>query len=62
MNIRKIFILFALIYFPGVILPQVNADELYQTIQYLASKDLAGRMAGSEGYPPVMINISRNLK
>ena len=50
MNYRKIFILLALISFPGVIVSQINKDELYKTIQFLASKDLAGRMAGSEGY------------
>jgi aminopeptidase YwaD len=50
LNIRKIFILLALIYFPGVIVPQINKNELYKTIQYLASKELAGRMAGSKGY------------
>ena len=50
MNFRKIFILLAFICLPGVIVPQINKDELYKTIQYLASKDLAGRMAGSKGY------------
>ena len=52
MNFRKIFILLSLIYFsfPAVIVSQINKDELYQTIQFLALKELAGRMAGSEGY------------
>ena len=50
MNFRKIFILLAIICLPGIIVPQVNKDELYQTIQFLASRDLGGRLAGSDGY------------
>ena len=42
MNFRNIFVLLALICLPGVIVPQINKDELYKTIQFLASKELAG--------------------
>ena len=50
MKFRIIFILLAFICIPGVALPQINKDELYKTVQFLASKELAGRMAGSEGF------------
>jgi hypothetical protein len=50
MKLKKLFLLLAFICIPGVILPQINKDALYKTIQFLASKDLAGRLAGSEGY------------
>ena len=39
MNFRKLFILVALICLQGVITPQINKDELYKTIQFLASKE-----------------------
>jgi hypothetical protein len=61
MNTRKIFILLALIYFPGVIVPQVNKDELYNTVQFLASKELAGRMSGSDGYTKAANYIANKL-
>jgi hypothetical protein len=62
MKFRKTLILFALISFHGVILPQINKDELYKTIQFLASKDLAGRLAGSEGYSYAATYILVQLK
>jgi hypothetical protein len=50
MKFRKLFILLTFISITGVITPQINKDELFKTVQFLASKDLAGRMAGSQGY------------
>ena len=50
MNFRKKYILLCLLCLPGVIFSQINKDELYRTIQFLASKEIAGRVAGSEGY------------
>jgi aminopeptidase YwaD len=50
MKLRKLFLLLAFICLPGVIQPQINKDELYKTVQFLASRELAGRVAGSEGY------------
>jgi hypothetical protein len=61
MNFRKIFILLPLICLPGIIVPQINKDELYKTIQFLASKDLAGRLARSEGYTIAADFISGEL-
>src|ERR1035437_4970067 len=61
MNFRKIFILLPLICLPGIIVPQINKDELYKTIQFLASKDLAGRLAGSKGYTKAADFISGEL-
>ena len=49
-SFRKLFVLIALICLPGVIVPQINKNELYKTIQFLASKELDGRLAGSQGY------------
>jgi len=50
MNFRKVFIILVLICLPGVILSQINKEELFKTIQYLASKEIAGRVAGSNGF------------
>jgi hypothetical protein len=35
---------------PEDIYPQVNKDELFKTVKFLASKELAGRLPGSIGY------------
>ena len=61
MNFRKIFILVALICLQGVITPQINKDELYKTVQFLASKELAGRVAGSDGYTKAAAFIAGEL-
>ncbi len=43
-------ILFLLFTLTSISVAQIKKDELFKTVQFLASKDLGGRMAGSTGY------------
>ena len=53
-----------LISFPGAgaNVPRINKFELYQTVQYLASKDLNGRLPGSNGYTKAANYIAFQFK
>ena len=50
MKTYKILLLSMAVFLPAFSNAQINKDDIFKTIQFLACKDLQGRMSGSEGY------------
>jgi hypothetical protein len=62
MNLKYIgIVIFVLLSINGITIAQVNKEELFQTIKFLASKNIAGRVAGSDGYTKAANYVSSEL-